>query len=169
MPHSSAIFFLFFFFLPLLLLSSFFFFFSSVYMFFKFYLCLYLIWENHKVPLICYQKPPGTTKDSEIFVEKFSNLCMLYLCLLMIYLFSFGYWKNLWVHALYFFFLLWIYALSLHALYISMFKSPFNLWQKNVQPPFSLFKSLWIKIWLFKFKHNIKIKHFLITFYSLLC
>ena len=27
----------------------------------------------------------------------------------------------------FFFFLLWVNALSLHALYISMFKSPFNL------------------------------------------
>ena len=60
----------------------------------------------------------------------------------MLYLFLLFTWsiclllgtENLWVHALYFFFfLLWIYAL-----YISMFKSPFNLWQKIVQPPFSI-------------------------------
>ena len=35
-----------------------------------------------------------------------------------------------------YFFLLWIYALSLYALYIFMFKPPFNLWQKIFQSPF---------------------------------
>ena len=54
-----------------------------------------------------------------------------------------------------FFFLLWIYALSLHARYIYMFKSHFNLWQKIVRPPFLYSSHFGLRSDFFKFKHDL--------------
>ena len=131
------IFFLFFFFLRLLQPAFLRIFFLILFM-------SNLIWEIHFEGRVLINKTPSNIDllpKITRYHQRFWNSCWKIfksvhaLFLLMIYLFSFGYWKNLWVHVLYFFFLLWMLCLS-KLCDISMFKSPFNLWQKIVQSPF---------------------------------
>ena len=109
--HPSPIFFHFFFFLLLLLLLL------CIYIYIlKFYLCLYLIWEKHFEGRVFDQQNTkqhwSATKNHQVpteilkyLLKTFRSLHALFvLVIYMIYLFSFGYWKNLWVHTLYFFF-----------------------------------------------------------------
>ena len=112
------------------------------------YIYVLYIWTEKnilKVEFLIKKTPSniGLLLKTNRYHQRFWKICwkifrsvhaLFVLAIYMIYLFSFGYWKYLWVHALYFFlFLLRVYTLSLHALYIFMFKSPFNLWQKIVQ------------------------------------
>ena len=118
----------------------------------KIYIYIYIyvlyIWTEKnilKVEFLIKKTPSniGLLLKTTRYHQRFWKICwkifrfvhaLFVLAIYMIYLFSFGYWKYLWVHALYFFlFLLRVYTQSLHALYISMFKSPFNLWKKIVQ------------------------------------
>ena len=79
--HPSPIFFHFFFFLLLLLLLLLCIY-IYIYIFFLNFIYVYIWFEKnilkveflinkHQATLICYQKPPGTNRDSEIFVENF--------------------------------------------------------------------------------------------------
>ena len=109
----------------------FFFFFSSLYLKKKkkFIYVLYIWSEKNilKVEFLINKTPSNIdllTKTTR-YHQRFWNICwkifkfvcaLFVLAIYMIYLFSFGYWKNLWVHTLYFSFLLWVNALFLHAL-----------------------------------------------------
>ena len=119
------------------------------YIYIYIYIYVLYIWTEKNILKIEFliKKTPsniGLLLKTTRYLKRFWKICwkifrsvhaLFVLAIYMIYLFSFGYWKNLWVHVLYFFFLLWMLCLS-KLCDISMFKSPFNLWQKIVQPPF---------------------------------
>ena len=146
---TSSSFFFFFFFssLSLSLSLSIYIYIYIFFFFFNFIYVLYIWFEKNilKVEFLINKTPSNTdllsktTRYQQRFWNicwKLSNLCMLYLFLLMIYLFSFGYWKNLWLNALHFFFFCG-YMPCLYRLCIFPCSSHlFNLWQKIVQPPF---------------------------------
>ena len=118
---------------------------SSIYLFLNF---IYVyIWSQKnilKVEFLINKTPsntnllPKTTK----YHQRFWNICwkifrfMHALFVLANDLFVLVWVLKKFVDTCFVFFFSFVDALSLHVLYISIFKSPFNLWQKIIQPPF---------------------------------
>ena len=88
-----------------------------IFFFFNFIYVLYIWFEKNilKVEFLINKAPSNTDLLPKItkFHQRFWNICwkffrfvhaLFVLVIYMIYLFSLGYWKNLWVHVLYFFF-----------------------------------------------------------------